>query len=216
MTGFPYVHHTVGSAIAVKALSYVRSGGMNRRQAGEDFYFIQKLVQTGGFFNLNSTTVYPSPRVSDRVPFGTGPAVAKMLNEGEGTFLSYNPAAFEDLGKLFGKTEPLYGLDTRGLRSFHRQLPDSLKSFIGPEEWQSRVTEIRNNTSGQQSFRKRFFSWFNMFKVVKYLNFVHDSHFEKKPVVWSASGLISSMGALYVPDDPAELLFCYRVMERSA
>jgi len=40
-SGFPYVFHTVGSAIAVKALQYIKAGGMNRRRAGEDFYFIQ-------------------------------------------------------------------------------------------------------------------------------------------------------------------------------
>ncbi len=34
----------VGSALAVKALQYVKAGGMNRKQAGEDFYFVQKLV----------------------------------------------------------------------------------------------------------------------------------------------------------------------------
>ena len=67
-TGFPYVHHTVGSAIAVKAMTYVKAGGMNRRMAGEDFYFIQKLLPAGGFFNLNQTTVYPSPRSSQGFP----------------------------------------------------------------------------------------------------------------------------------------------------
>ena len=80
-SGFPYVFHTVGSAIAVKALPYIKAGGMNRRQAGEDFYFIQKLVPAGGYFNLNSTTVYPSPRASSRVPFGTGASIGK-LSEG--------------------------------------------------------------------------------------------------------------------------------------
>jgi hypothetical protein len=58
--GFPYVHHTVGSAIAIKTSAYVRAGGMNSGAAGEDFYFIQKLLPAGYFFNLTSTTVYPS------------------------------------------------------------------------------------------------------------------------------------------------------------
>ncbi|MBN2861879.1 MAG: hypothetical protein JXN62_01880, partial [Bacteroidales bacterium] len=60
---FPYPFHTVGSAVAVKALNYLKAGGMNRRQAGEDFYFIQKLLPQGGYFTLNSTAVYPSPRI---------------------------------------------------------------------------------------------------------------------------------------------------------
>lgn len=215
-TGYPHVHHTVGSAIAVKAVSYVRSGGMNRRQAGEDFYFVQKLVQAGGFFNLNTTIVYPSPRVSYRVPFGTGPAVAKMLNKKDDDFLSYNPSAFAELEWLFGRTRDLYGLDDRELGSFYDRLPGGLKNFIGPEEWLSKINEIRNNTSAPESFLKRFYSWFNMFKVVKYLNFVHNGQLDKRPVIRSASELVSSMGASYVPDDPEELLFCYRIMERFA
>ena len=62
-SGFPYAFHTVGSSMAVRASHYLRAGGMNRRQAGEDFYFIQKLVPLGGYFSLNTTTVYPSPRI---------------------------------------------------------------------------------------------------------------------------------------------------------
>jgi len=38
----PGVFHTVGSAFGVRATEYCRQGGMNKRQAGEDFYFLQK------------------------------------------------------------------------------------------------------------------------------------------------------------------------------
>jgi glycosyltransferase involved in cell wall biosynthesis len=100
-SGFPYVFHTVGSAIAVKALPYVKAGGMNRKQAGEDFYFIQKLVPLGGYFNLNSTTVYPSPRASFRVPFGTGTLIGKLTGENSTPLLTYNILAFKELQNIF-------------------------------------------------------------------------------------------------------------------
>ena len=103
-SGFPYVFHTVGSAIAVKALPYVKAGGMNRRQAGEDFYFIQKLVPAGGYFNLNSTTVYPSPRASSRVPFGTGASIGKLDAGNSSTLLTYNMLAFKEL-RVFFRTD---------------------------------------------------------------------------------------------------------------
>ncbi|MCU0455931.1 MAG: hypothetical protein MUE74_06480, partial [Bacteroidales bacterium] len=63
-SGFPYAFHTIGSAFAFRASSYLKAGGMNRRQAGEDFYLIQKLISQGSYFELNSTTVHPSPRAS--------------------------------------------------------------------------------------------------------------------------------------------------------
>lgn len=46
--GHPYAYTCIGSAFAVRAADYVLQGGMNKRQAGEDFYFIQKLISTGG------------------------------------------------------------------------------------------------------------------------------------------------------------------------
>ena len=36
-SGFPYVFHTVGSAIAVKALPYIKAGGMNRSRQEKIF-----------------------------------------------------------------------------------------------------------------------------------------------------------------------------------
>src|SRR4029434_9989987 len=77
--GFPHGYHTIGSSMAVRARTYMEQGGMNRRQAGEDFYFLHKLIPLGGFTELNSTTVYPLPRPSNRVPFGTGRAVSEWL-----------------------------------------------------------------------------------------------------------------------------------------
>jgi hypothetical protein len=61
---------------------------MNRRMAGEDFYFIQKLLPAGGFFNLNQTTVYPSPRSSARVPFGTGVTIQRLTEGKNETLLT--------------------------------------------------------------------------------------------------------------------------------
>ncbi|MCA1747279.1 MAG: hypothetical protein LC655_06250, partial [Bacteroidales bacterium] len=78
-TGYPYAYHTVGSCFAVQVEAYCRAGGMSRRKAGEDFYFIQKVAMQGGFTECRSTRVYPSPRPSDRVPFGTGPDISRQI-----------------------------------------------------------------------------------------------------------------------------------------
>lgn len=79
-TGYPWAFHTVGSCFAVRASAYCRQGGMSKRQAGEDFYFIQKVAMQGRYTECNTTEVYPSPRPSDRVPFGTGPDIARQLD----------------------------------------------------------------------------------------------------------------------------------------
>ena len=93
--GVPYAFHTVGSSMAVKSSAYQKQGGMNKRKAGEDFYFLQKIIELGHFTELNSTTVYPSPRTSDRVPFGTGKAINDFLNqENKEAYLTYSFDSF--------------------------------------------------------------------------------------------------------------------------
>jgi glycosyltransferase involved in cell wall biosynthesis len=214
-TGFPYVFHTVGSAMAVKALVYMKAGGMNRRQAGEDFYFIQKIVPTGGYFYLTSTAVYPSPRNSLRVPFGTGATMGKLSADESTVLRTYNTEAFMELRKLFSLTN--HFSESRGTtaRSLYSLLPVGVKHFITEDEWVSRIDEIAENTSGAASFMKRFFGWFNMFRIVKYLNYVHLNIFDKKPVADCACELLIENG-IAAASDPEELLRIYRSLERGS
>lgn len=213
-TGFPDVFHTVGSAMAVKALSYMKSGGMNRKQAGEDFYFIQKLLPAGGYFSLNNTTVYPLPRPSCRVPFGTGATMEKLLEMNDPVYMTYDLQAFFELKETFASLHDLY--EEPGSKFNYDKLPGGLKIFFSEEEWNGRINEIRDNTSGYESFRKRFFSWFNMFKVVKYLNTVHESYLKKKKVEICAAELLDRMGAQYKTQSAADLLKIYRSIEKDS
>ncbi len=192
--GFPYVFHTVGSAIALKALPYIKAGGMNRRQAGEDFYFIQKLVPAGGYFSINSTTVYPSPRVSARVPFGTGASIGKLTDGKMSTLTTYNILAFKELRDFFEMSDLMFHAKDFELSGLFSLFPEGIKKFLALEDWHEKIVEIRNNTSGFESYKKRFFGWFNMFKIVKYLNFVHSDIFEKLPVNISARQLLDATG----------------------
>lgn len=212
-TGFPYVHHTVGSAIAVKALSYVKAGGMNRRMAGEDFYFIQKLVPAGGYFNLNLTTVFPSPRSSSRVPFGTGVAISRLTDGNNEIFQTYNFQAFRELKTFFSLIDKIFLCENNDPEFAYSNLPPGIRQFTDIVEWRSKIVEIKRNTAGIQSFSKRFFSWFNMFKIVKYLNSVHVSFFKKEPLNESASELLRAIGKDFKSKDALELLGYFRSLE---
>ncbi len=211
-SGFPYVFHTVGSAIAVKGMSYVKAGGMNRRQAGEDFYFIQKLVPAGGYFNLNSTTVYPSPRVSTRVPFGTGASIGKMSFEKSATLLTYNIKAFEELRALFSMID--FFFENNRLLQTYNMIPEGIRLFTAENEWIEKMKELKNNTSGLVSFKKRFFGWFNLFRIVKYLNFTHAGFFEKSLVDLAAAELLEIRGIKFEKKEPVDLLLYYRQLEK--
>lgn len=175
-TGFPYAYHTIGSAFAVRALAYVKQGGMNRKQGGEDFYFLHKIFQLGQTTELYSATVFPSGRVSDRVPFGTGPAVANIIKSGY--LQTYQPLLFTDLKVLFSKIHVLFNAGNKAILDIYKYLPNSLKNFMPYSEFQKKIIEINANSSSIKTFKQRFFVWFNAFKIIKYLNFSKQTYID--------------------------------------
>lgn len=214
-TGYPWAFHTVGSALAVRAEAYVKAGGMSKKQGAEDFYFIQKLVPAGGYFYLNSATVIPSPRISDRVPFGTGPVISKIARGDENEYLTYNPAAFVYLKEFFDKLELLYDVDMQKYEDIHTSLHKSIQEFLINNDWNEKIIEINNNTASKASFKKRFFNWFNMFRIVKYLNFTHSGpYLNKIPVDKAAFNLLEKTGKSLPESGVYGLLRIYRQMER--
>ncbi len=75
--GSPYNFTALGSAIALPVWAYRKIGGMTAKKSGEDFYLLQKLRKMGRILTHNLERVYPGTRYSDRVFFGTGPALIK-------------------------------------------------------------------------------------------------------------------------------------------
>lgn len=177
--GYPHSMFTVGSAFAVTAEAYVKRGGMNRRQAGEDFYFLQNLAQLGPIGEIAETKVYPSARLSDRVPFGTGPVLQKWLTGEQDLSVTFNFRAFEDLKEFFDKKDLLF-LKSKGeyLQEIS-VLPLSIKEFLIQSDFWKELDDLNRNCSSLKSFRTRFFQKFNAFKILKFLNFAHDEFCQK-------------------------------------
>jgi len=178
-TGYPFSMFTVGSAFAVTAEAYVKRGGMNRRQAGEDFYFLQNLVQIGKVGQISSAKVFPSARLSDRVPFGTGPILQKWMNGEEDLTQTYNLQAFIDLRDLFAVKEKFFKIDESEFDSIVSTLPESINGFLKHDNFWSELDDLNRNCSTLASFQNRFFQKFNAFKIIKYLNFAHEYFYEK-------------------------------------
>ena len=121
--------------------------------------------------------------------------------------------AFTELKSFFRLAEECYDYRAEEFTLFYKSLSPGLKSFIEEEEFCAKMAEIKNNTSGFQSFRKRFFGWFNMFRIVKYLNYVHSGMYDKKSVLVSATDLLEVRGIRLLSDDPVALLHYYRSLE---
>jgi hypothetical protein len=177
--GYPFPIFTVGSAFAVRADAYVKRGGMNRRQAGEDFYFLQNLVQLGNVGEISSTTVHPSARLSDRVPFGTGPVLNKWMRGEEDLTKTYNFRAFIDLREFFKIRKDLFHISEPEFYHIIESLPESIQQFLLYDNFPDELDDLNRNCSILQSFNRRFFQKFNAFRILKYLNYVHINYYNK-------------------------------------
>ncbi|NHB67519.1 glycosyltransferase [Perlabentimonas gracilis] len=193
--GHPFSEQTVGSSMACSADAYLRFGGMNKNKAGEDFYFLQKIIPHGNFRNLNTAVVYPSPRTSYRVPFGTGRAMTKYIENNSTGYLTYSIRAFQEL-KSFIDLAPtsLFNSTDDYTYNFMKGQPEPLRLFLEQNSFAQAIQEINNNTSSSENFAKRFFLWFDAFKLLKYLNFAHEKHYQRQPVVNAAKTLLELLG----------------------
>ena len=171
--GYLYPYYTIGSAMAFRASAYTKTGGMGKQAAGEDFYFLQKIFPLGKVVHIDSTRVYPAVRFSDRVPFGTGPALQKMVEEKEIVKMTYSLESFQTLKMLFDNIELMYSNSEPEIKAMLTSLPVYLQDFLQADDFLSHCLEVKSNAAHVVSFRKRFFHYFNAFKIVKYLNFVH-------------------------------------------
>lgn len=198
-TGHPHAFHCIGSAFAVRVSAYVAQGGMNRRQAGEDFYFLQKLISTGRYGRLDTTRVYPSARFSARTPFGTGQAVRQIV-EGDGNYPVYHFQAFRDLKRFFDHLDILYKAEEEVIIDYFACQAKGVQHFLSDIDGRSLVAEVNANSASYVQFSKRFFDCFNAFRVLKYLNYVHGSIYPKIDIIQATEFLFQEL-EYPLPDD---------------
>lgn len=104
----PYAWTALGSAIALPVAAYKKVGGITPHAGGEDFYLLQKLAKTGDVITWCRLKVEPSARISNRVPIGTGPAMARGL-AGDWTGYPFYPTSlFDEVAETFRLFPSLY------------------------------------------------------------------------------------------------------------
>ena len=186
----PYAYHVLGSAMAFRAEDYVRAGGMRKRNGGEDFYFLQALRKTGAIGQITETTVHPSSRASDRVPFGTGPRISQILQSGKG-LMFYNPEIFMLLKKIFSAVSLLADADAlTTLKSLDGVTSQYLAENIFFHEWE----KIKRNTPDErEKIQLAFHTWFDAFRTLKFVHFC-EGRYPEVPLMDAYVGLFGKSG----------------------
>ncbi len=168
--GFPFAIHTVGSAMACTSESYLKKGGMNKRKAGEDFYFMQKFIKDQVCGNITETTIVPSSRSSDRVPFGTGRAILKYEDQSYKA-TTYNPTSFSIL-KAFNENIAKHYPDYKVKLTPNEKLNEFLLSI----HFNDKFIECLQHTKEKSAFLKRFYQFFDAFTLMKCLHYLREEY----------------------------------------
>jgi glycosyltransferase involved in cell wall biosynthesis len=176
----PYAFPSIGSTISCRAEAYVAVRGMNKREAAEDFHFLDKLAKLGPIGFIDNTTVHPSGRLSTRVPFGTGSRMTDVIEKGRDQFLLYHPDIFAILRRFLSEADRFPDRSATEIMASASDIHPALYEYLAtsrfPEKWKA----IYGNHGDPFHLRRQFHIWFNGLKTLKLIR--HLSRLDFPPV----------------------------------
>ena len=157
----PYAFTALGSAISFRISGYRRISGITPKEAGEDFYFVNRMRKAGDILTWNNETVYPSARESDRVPFGTGPAVTKGLAGDWESYPFYDTEAFSRIGETCRLFPELFRNDAE------TPVDDFISGCFGENIW----APLRKNFKTEKLFIRACHEKIDGLRILQILRF---------------------------------------------
>lgn len=165
--GSPYAFTALGSAMVFPVWAYRRVGGITPLQGGEDFYLLQKFAKTGTLtgcfaspYDSRPMTVRPQGRPSPRVPFGTGPAIAKGVEAMQEAYPFYADEGFAAVRATYDLFPHLYEADVE------TPMSDFLRRQLGTDDlW----GPLRSNFKSLPLFVKACAERVDGLRILQYL-----------------------------------------------
>jgi hypothetical protein len=186
-TGSPYAFHTLGSAMAAEADAYAAVRGVPRREAAEDFYLLGKLAKLGPIARAPTSPIRLRQRLSDRVPFGTGPAtrqIAATLAAGDDLHF-YDPRVFEvvaralrAVGRFAESRDPIELTRRAEARDAHDEAYGRALEAIGaPVAFEQAAAA----TTSIAALTRRLHGWLDGFRTLKMIHAARDAGLVNSP-----------------------------------
>lgn len=156
----PYAFTALGSAMVAPVWAYRKIGGITPVKSGEDFYFLQKLAKNGKLSIWTDTIAYPSSRFSDRVLFGTGPALIKGNSGNWDSYPVYDANMFDLVKETFDKFPDL----------FKKDVPTPMDEFLQNQFKNDDIwTPLRDNFKDQNNFTKACIRKVDGLRILQFL-----------------------------------------------
>jgi hypothetical protein len=146
--------------MAITVSDYNAVKGIAPKLSGEDFYFMQKLRKYGSIIVWNEERTYPATRYSDRVFFGTGPALIKGVQHDWDSYPMYSYHIFNEVKETFDLFGELYTKDV------DTPMTDFLEqTFLAKNLWQP----LRKNFITKEKFVKACTEKVDGLRILQYL-----------------------------------------------
>ena len=177
----PYAYFTIGSILSFDMLAYCQARGFPKRSAGEDFYLLNKLAKLGRVTYLDNVMIKLDARPSQRVHFGTGPAVQHIIQlESQGLdYAYYHPAIFTELKTVLKAFESLWN-NRRHTQTWLAELSQISHQALTNIGLLSFIT--KQSMAKQDQFEKQLIVWFDSFKTLKFIHALRELGLENMPL----------------------------------
>ena len=168
--GSPFGYVAMGSTIICRAHGYASIGGMPRRKATEDFYFLQAFAKFRGVTEIKAILVYPSSRESERVYLGTGFRISQAKKGEDLRELAYPNEAFKILKEWLTIASSGYSEDINKILTTVQKLDLLLHDYLLEENINEIWNPLRESSPSEAHFQKQFHRWFDALKTHRLLN----------------------------------------------
>ncbi|VAW38139.1 hypothetical protein MNBD_GAMMA01-268 [hydrothermal vent metagenome] len=172
-----YAYIPLGSTLIVNMLCYAQVRGFPKKNAGEDFYLLNKLAKIKPIkYLVDNPIVKIKSRFSNRVPFGTGPALAKISElDNINNYQYYHPRCFILLKQWIDFLNNLWQQDSLYIIEPKDKLLAELYHFFNCKNVFSKCQpQITSQTRWSQFVHQ----WFDAFKTLKAVHFF-DNNFKR-------------------------------------
>jgi len=169
-TGSPYGYVSMGSTIICNVKSYIACGGMPKKKATEDFYFMQALAKYTKIKQIKNILVYPSSRDNQRVYLGTGYRMKKYKQGENFTDLDYNRKSYKSLKIIIDCADRFWGKDyCQFYQSLNNRLDKKVIDFLSSKSIESVWNKMKINAKNKKQFMLFFHQWFDALMIIQLL-----------------------------------------------
>ena len=169
----PYGYVSMGSAIVCNAVAYVAVGGMSKKKAAEDFYFLQSLAKYTKIHHIQEILVFPSSRNEERVHLGTGYRMNEYHLNNSFKNLFFTDESYNVIKKIICLFENNYNQSYECInKELNKHFSNKVCNFIYEHNIENVWDKINSNAKTKDQFITFFHQWFDALKIMKLLKYI--------------------------------------------